>query len=74
MNSVFQFSTVEQLVRIALMAGGTWTLGAGAAESQDFQTGIGAVSAVIGFGWWAYREWKTKQAAKDVVVVPVSQG
>lgn len=55
-----QFGTVEQLIRILLYMLGGAVLGDGVANSEEFQTGIGAVMTALSFLWWAYREWQVK--------------
>lgn len=51
-------SIYEQLIRIALNAGGAYLLGDGVAQSSEFQAGAGAVISAISFIWWGIRQYK----------------
>lgn len=64
-----QFTFIEQILRIAAFTIGSYFLGDGLAENEEFQAAVGGLVAAVGFVWWAYREYRTKQASKDKIVV-----
>lgn len=49
---MIQWSTVEQIVRIAAYSGGSYVLGDAVANGQLYQGAIGGVAAVGAFIWW----------------------
>lgn len=53
-------SSFEQLIRIALNAGGAAIFGDAIAGGDMYQAAVGGAVSLISFGWWLYR----KQAAK----------
>jgi hypothetical protein len=53
----------EQMIRIAMFTGGAYLFGDATVNSAEYQQFAGAVLQVAAFGWWAYRQWKTGQAA-----------
>lgn len=50
------FDTIQQLIRIVMYAGGSFLLGTGIADGQQFQALIGGVISVAGFAWWFWWE------------------
>lgn len=55
-------SIYEQLIRIALNAGGAYLLGDGVAQSSEFQAGAGALISAISFIWWGIRQYKARNS------------
>lgn len=53
-------SSFEQLIRIALNAGGAAIFGDAVAGGDMYQAAAGGVVSLISFGWWMYSNRKAK--------------
>ena len=54
--SNYRMGLFEQLARIILYIVGSILFGDGAAQSAEFQAGVGAVITAGSFIWWAWRQ------------------
>lgn len=51
-----KFDTVQQLIRIAMQAGGGIWLGTEVAQGDMYQAAIAGTIQVVAFLWWAFWE------------------